>query len=372
MVGVKKRRDTAFVFVLCGAAEYIETLNYSLAALARFSRSRILVVTDTARNELPINAPEIIDIRTPSQYSNHEASIYLKTGVHKFVPEGPLYCYLDTDVVAISREVDTIFQRYQAPVTFAPDHSVLRDFSPYTVRCGCAEIHDEEALQVQKLIQYIARREEALKAKAAAEAAVQEQPVSVIGRALSKLGLRKSPPPPPQIEIPEEDWSGWQWDKQKKTWITPTGRDAYHLECEHLIPAAREKFGIEITDAGWQHWNGGVFLFDERSKDFLDAWHERSMQAAADPYWKTRDQGTLIVTAWAFGLMNHPTLPRKYNFLLDAGGFNNGASFMETVKQAEAAGAEGQKQLPLFCHVFLRFGDPDWDVWQWIDARVRS
>ena len=368
MVGVKKRRETAFVFVLCGAAEYIETLNYSLAALVRFSRSRILVVTDTARNELPINAPEIIDIRTPAHYSNHEASIYLKTGVHKFLPDGPLYCYLDTDVVAVSREVDSIFGLYQAPVTFAPDHSVLRDFSPYTVRCGCAEIHAEEAEQVQALIKYIDRREEALKAKAAAEAAIPEQPASILGKALSILGIKKAPAPP-VIEIPEEDWSGWQWDKAKKTWITPTGRDAYHLQCEHLIPAAMEKFGIEITDAGWQHWNGGVFLFDESSKEFLDAWHERTLQAAADPYWKTRDQGTLIVTAWAFGLMNHPTLPRRFNFLLDAGGFNNGASFMDTVRKAQEENAGDT--LPVFCHVFLRFGDPEWDVWQWIDARVR-
>src|SRR5215469_12385494 len=33
-------------------------------------------------------------------------------------------------------------------------------------------------------------------------------------------------------------------------------------ECDHLRQASDQKFGIEVSDGSWQHWNGGVFLFD--------------------------------------------------------------------------------------------------------------
>jgi hypothetical protein len=47
----------------------------------------------------------------------------------------------------------------------------------------------------------------------------------------------------------------------------------------------------------WQHWNGGVFLFDDSSVEFLSSWHEKTVMRIFDlPNWKTRDQGTLIAT----------------------------------------------------------------------------
>jgi hypothetical protein len=36
-----------------------------------------------------------------------------------------------------------------------------------------------------------------------------------------------------------------------------------------------------------------------------------------DPFWKTRDQGTLIATAWKHGLERQPTLDRNFNYIVD-------------------------------------------------------
>ena len=145
--------ENHFVFVLCGDSEYIDTLHYSLKALSRFSKCEILVITDLSRNAAAIEWPNIIDVRTPVAFDNHQASIYLKTGLHKFLPQGRRYCYLDTDVVAVSRDVDSIFDRYIAPITFAADHSRLGDFSPYAVRCGCLERYQMEFRVLQEKLE---------------------------------------------------------------------------------------------------------------------------------------------------------------------------------------------------------------------------
>ena len=59
-----------------------------------------------------------------------------------------------------------------------------------------------------------------------------------------------------------------------------------------------------------------MFVFDKSSIAFLNTWHDYTMEIFNDPEWKTRDQGTLIATAWKFGLQYHQTLPIGYNFLI--------------------------------------------------------
>ena len=87
--------------------------------------------------------------------------------------------------------------------------------------------------------------------------------------------------------------------------------------CDHLREAIAAKFGIVVADPEWQHWNGGVFVFDAQSLDFLKAWHDFTKAILEDPQWKTRDQGTLAATAWKFGLQDQPTLPAKFNTIVD-------------------------------------------------------
>jgi hypothetical protein len=132
-----------FVFVVCGAAEHVETLHFSLKYLQHFSKNEIFVVTDSSRNEIAINHDQIIDVKVDEKYNHHQASIYLKTGLNKFLPEGNNYCYLDTDVIAVSENCDLIFNEYIAPITFAPDHCKIRNFSSYAVQCNCTEEWDK-------------------------------------------------------------------------------------------------------------------------------------------------------------------------------------------------------------------------------------
>jgi len=88
-------------------------------------------------------------------------------------------------------------------------------------------------------------------------------------------------------------------------------------ECDHLKAAIKSKFDVEIDEPSWQHWNGGVFLFDSESSDFMNTWHDYTRQIFADPAWKTRDQGTLIATVWKHGLQHQPMLPDAYNYIVD-------------------------------------------------------
>jgi glycosyltransferase involved in cell wall biosynthesis len=88
-------------------------------------------------------------------------------------------------------------------------------------------------------------------------------------------------------------------------------------ECGHLHAAIRRQFGVNITNKAWQHWNGGVFVFDRTAAEFMERWHQNTLAAFKNPYWQTRDQGTLAATVWQLNLQNHPTLPREFNFIVD-------------------------------------------------------
>jgi hypothetical protein len=164
----------------------------------------------------------------PAAFSDHQASIILKTALPRLVTTGGVSCYLDSDQVAISSDVDSVFELYASPIMFAADHTTMDRFSASAVNCGCA-----------------------------------------------------SPP------------------------------------CDHLRRAIYEKFEVQISDPAWAHWNGGLFLFDRESIEFASAWQDYSLLAFEDLYWRVRDQGTLAATTWRFGLEHHPTLPQRFNRVVD-------------------------------------------------------
>lgn len=87
--------------------------------------------------------------------------------------------------------------------------------------------------------------------------------------------------------------------------------------CNHLREALLCTFGIDVRRPDHRLWNGGVFLFDEGSRDFLSEWHRMSCAIMADPYWRTRDQATLAATAWRFGIQHQAVLPQDFNFIVD-------------------------------------------------------
>jgi len=89
------------------------------------------------------------------------------------------------------------------------------------------------------------------------------------------------------------------------------------LACPHLREAMLCSFGIDFPDPGWTMWNGGVFVADQRAAPFLRLWHRLTCATFTDDYWQTRDQATLAATAASLGLLAQPTLPQRFNRVLD-------------------------------------------------------
>ncbi|HEY1037257.1 MAG TPA: glycosyltransferase, partial [Candidatus Paceibacterota bacterium] len=86
------------------------------------------------------------------------------------------------------------------------------------------------------------------------------------------------------------------------------------LNYGNLPDAIRYYFGIDV-DPDWRLWNSGVFLFDARSKDFLDTWHQFTVKTFDLPQWKVKDQGPLVAAVWRHGLQRADRIPSTYNWL---------------------------------------------------------
>ncbi|HNS43244.1 MAG TPA: hypothetical protein PKN22_10835 [Taishania sp.] len=383
----------SFIFVVCGAKEHIDTLHFSLKYLQKYSKNEIWVLTDSSRNETPVLHDKIVDVQTPQEYNHHQASIFLKTGIFNYFPKGNRYCYLDTDIIACSEEVDAIFDQYQAPITFAPDHCTMEQFSAYAVNCDCIKTYNHytdllenhlvkiDPLRTSTQPMIVENRKKLV--------AYYQKHTSVFQKI--QLGLRfllsfK------QFKISD----GLYFDKKERVWkdanaqvfmnhfrwpsvskkvglkwnyikgypILPDGRSLWQLSCTHLPQYIHEKFNTTVQNNRFQHWNGGVFLFDDQSHDFLNTWFEKTMEIFKDPKWKTRDQGTLIATIWKKGLQHHPMLSKKWNLIAD---FHN--PHLKWVNN-EIQLAENERYQPAFVHVYHHFGDEHWNFWNELIEKV--
>ncbi len=395
-------KNGTFVFVVCGDREYIDTLHFSLRQLRSFTQNEILVVTDAGRNAIKVEHPNILDIETPAYLNSHQASIYLKTGLHKFLQPGKLYCYLDTDVVALNKEVDDIFTQKQSQITFASDHSRMPVFSPYAVNCGCLERNKAEWQQLGSMLKeldkspvvtnrFLLKKQRELKKKFELikqsriryflYAAKYFMPGKILkldentsydkesGIWYDTVGNPIMYDTPKKVIAEIEKISAWRWNYLKRRWISPQGDNIHELSCEHLKLNIAEKFKLEIRDDNWQHWNGGVFLFDDGSHAFMEAWHKKTMEIFKDPKWKTRDQGTLIATAWEFGLQDAPLLSKKYNFIADP---SNPKLMISEDRVHITDDAFETEYAPSFIHLFHNFGVKGWEVWDWVETILEN
>lgn len=386
-----------FLFVVCGAKEHIDTLHFSLPYLQKYSKNEIWIITDASRNEIPILFEgTVINVETPKEFDNHQASIYLKTGVHKFVPKGNRYCYLDTDIIAFSEEVDAIFKEYVSPITFAPDHCTMNKFSAYAVNCGCQE---KWKIDRDKFEQASLKHDRNRK--------ITEQTIldsrnklqghfEIINKTLIsrlKVAFRFFMSYPTfklndefSYNRKEKYWknkleeivlyninpkkiekeTGLKYNKFTHTWLNQDKENIWADTCHHLKEFIHNKFNIDVKTKNFQHWNGGVFLFDDTSHDFLEAWFSKTMEIFKDPKWKTRDQGTLIATVWEFGLQNHPTLNKRWNLIAD---YNK--PIMEW-ENDEVRIDVNEKYQPVFIHVYHHFGDENWRFWNELMEKVNG
>lgn len=468
-----QKKQPCFVFVVCGHKEHLVTLNYSLAFLRYFSAKEIIVVTDLSRNEIAISHHHVIDVPTEAAFNHHQAAIFLKTNLHKILPlNNRLYCYLDTDVIAVSKEVDHIFSQYNPPISFSTDHCKMMYFSPaavYDLR------YDEITAKQQKLYQlYDEYYMEAVKNEEIpvkhlknfkkikevfnknrpfydqsiskilfAEAGIKKywklfkvvnarlffhmlaKPTLLLSmfsaffsafttkervsffhkwkqlysrtynQKFEKLHQKVYGAPFKftnlvrtynyRYDPKEYKWydsqgnllyeenliikrveasSEFRWNFKQGIWMDAKGNSLkFNPGSDKLRQLIQKKFDLKITDANWQHWNGGVFLFDEASFAFMEQWHQWTMDIFKDPQWKTRDQGTLIATAWKFGLQRHPTLPITFNFIADY--FHQSMQY----KGQFTFDLDRKKTnlQPHFLHIYHHFGDKSWELWQDIE-----
>lgn len=387
----------AFVFVVCGLREHIDTMHFSLQYLKKYSACPVYVVTDSTRNEIAVEHDTVIDVRTPESFNHHQASIYLKTAVHRFLPPGSTYCYLDTDVIALSEECDRIFDELIPPVRFAPDHCRARKFSAYAVNCGCLASREKDRAAFQQFADDV-------KASTVTDPRLEEKARelqhefdqlknSPLRRYLTAFRYFTSYPVfrfSPQFRFNKRTrtWhlstgetvmyemdikkmqkaTGLRYNKWTQKWYNSEGEDIWQDECNHLVEEIRRTFGTEVKEKNWQHWNGGVFLFNDSGHEFLEAWHRKTMHIFTLPQWKTRDQGTLIATAWEFNLRDHPVLSKKWNFIADY--YNKGLA-LDAPKNALSDDGFVTSYVPAFVHVYHNWKKKDWPLWQWIESRLQ-
>jgi hypothetical protein len=391
------KAKNAFVFVVCGSREHIETLHFSLRYLKYYSRQPIWVLTDTSRNEIPLMHDQVVDVATPAELTHHQASIYLKTAIHRFLPSGPTYCYLDTDVIAIHEQCDAIFDEFLPPIRFAPDHCRIRSFSAYAVNCGCLNRCEKDRerffnslnrheRKVENESEYVRKKRGFIEDK---YHRIQQSFLTKLFYA-ARYYLNY-----PRFWLSRDIY----FDKKRKLWATAggeivkyeldvksiareanlkytlwynqwknkKGENIFDTSCDHLREMIGQTFGVKVREKNWQHWNGGVFLFNEKSEEFLEAWHRKCMQTFALPEWKTRDQGTLIATVWEFGLQNQPLLSREWNFIAD---FHNNKLAVSRENDTLTDDLFKTTCQPRFIHVFHEWANPDWAVWQWIEDKM--
>jgi hypothetical protein len=378
-----------YVFVVCGSKEHLDTLALSHSVLAKKTRYPIYVVTSQSRNAYPIDYPNLIDVNIPETYSDpHRSSIWLKTSLHTILPPDKLYAYLDTDILAYGKNTDQIFDEYISPITFAPDHCKMPQFSPYAVACGCLDTLENKRKQVNEVLSkedplYASTDPVLLEKRTRLFKAFQQAkkkgklPLSFYIKYFTswpifkmdaefKLDQRK------KIWFDHEDnpvmhkinmrkvakKAGLKWNYLKNEMTLPDGRNLYSNHCAHLSQKIKEKFKISITDSNWQHWNGGVFLFGPESKLFMDTWHQFTKEIIADPEWKIRDQGTLIATVWKLGLQTHPTLDQKWNLILD---YYYPDLAVNKLGEITIQGEEFIK--PELVHIYHHWGDVHWKIW---------
>jgi len=387
-----------FVYVVCGGKEYINELNFSLKFLRHFSQYPILVLTDKSRNEIEIEHDNIIDIRTPINYSNHQAHLYLETSLphHVNPQEDDTYCYLDSDVIAVSDEINQVFEHFLLPVRFAQDHCTIDYFSAGIMKCTCGEEFEQIEKQFNFLQTYfpvfdrnnekICNDSDQLKLFFRK---IKENPFA--GNFLGFRYIWKRYFSQQQkltmnnkfvFDKTDKCWYNFSgqlidydhnyfkkrlWKKfdirfKNNRWENRRGKELKpeYPYCSHLREHMRKHYNITIP-AGWRQWNGGVFLFKKESVDFMDLWHKNMIKEFELTNKRIYDdQGTLAACAWQLGAQNIKPLSVKFNFIADYGNKNVGYDpsagytyngFNTTFK-------------PAFLHIYHHWGDESWDIWQ--------
>ncbi len=139
-----------FVFSVTGTA-HVRAVERALPYLQAFAAHEIVVVQ--ARSALKAAHDRVIEAAPPAGLDDHQASLWMKTRLGLILAENGLggrpFCYLDSDVIALSPVINEIFGIPRQPIAFASDHASIDMFSHWAVRCGCLSLacpHLREAM----------------------------------------------------------------------------------------------------------------------------------------------------------------------------------------------------------------------------------
>lgn len=386
-----------FVYVVCGGKEYLDQLNFSLKFLKHFSRYPVIVVTDCSRNEIPIQHDRIIHVDTPAQLTHHQAHLYLETRLPDFLDlqEEDVCCYLDSDMIAINTKINDVFANFSHPVRFAKDHCRIDYFSVGVMNCQCLQDFEQRKSLYYAIVNSFPVIDQG-NASAVRDGSLLRQWFDIMKAhpwanflTLVNYLFNRYIRPANTFQFKE-----FTFDKSRKTWHNAAGNlidfdFRYHNKkicekfrltydgnswidesgrkvqpelphCHHLRTYLNNTYALNIPEH-YQHWNGGVFLFKKSSAEFMHYWHQLTMHETVGgnikPY---DDQGTLIASAFKFGIQDAPPLPVKYNFITD---FDNPQVKFD---QSKGYTYNNFKTIfhPGFLHVYNHWGDDSWSIWQ--------
>jgi hypothetical protein len=298
-----KKSENIFVFVVCGEKKHINRLQFSLKYLLYFSNNKVVIITDLSRNEIEIEFNNIINVKTPETLNNHQASIWLKTSLYKILPKGNLYCYLDSDVIAVNKDCNNIFEEFISPITFAKDHSNIHEFSAFALNCSCLDNKQKDLKDFEEIIASVIKSKNyppdysnsnIIKLFGLFDE-IQKHPFKnlfpILRILLCYIGIKikikdniKLNKKEKAFIIGNENYkypslflykkkilkeTNYKFNIKKWNWVKSDKTEFSLGHCNHLIEAIKTKFDINVLDANWQQWNGGVFLFNDESDIFM-------------------------------------------------------------------------------------------------------
>jgi hypothetical protein len=387
-----------FVFVVCGAAEYIEQLNFSLRYLRYFSKYPIIVVTDNSRNEAAIEHETIVDVKTPENLNHHEASIFLETSLYKYLDlNNNVYFYLDSDMIAIDTAINKVFDFDISPILFALDHCNVAQHSPHATKCDCLKNQLQKNNLFEKAINslpkittgsiidsdrkklihlFIDMKRNPLRYALKYSGYIFKRFVSLkkifhfgnyYFNKTDKTWHNKNG------DLIDYDFNyynrkirseyGIFYDRERRHWKTNDGENAEPLKpkCGHLVKHLKIYYHKEVSDT-FNHWNCGAFLFNTHSIKIMEFWHKFSVIEMSKNELNTKyiDQVVMTAAVFHFNIMNNKTLPIEYNFIADREQSN-------TKHKAKIGYTFNDFKTicnPVFLHVYNYWGDENWDIWQ--------
>lgn len=325
-----KDRPCAYVYAVAGEGKHSRRVDQSVRFLQSVTTNEIFIVAGRNRHSLTSNV-NILEVDLPTAYDDHQASMLLKSSLPTHLPTGKKYCYLDSDIIPLTAP-DAVFDGFTPPVMLTQDHATIDQFSPYALNCGCLTDKVKQQQELQQMIDQYAYHSQSDLPK------IQlEQKQERLRRLLSDDRLLRRWWRFLRFNLARKTYhldDEFHFDKGAQTWFdhngevilyhepnehiqrhspythdAATGRwtnadqeDIHDVQCGHLRELIHRKFGV-ASEAHKQLWNGGLFVFDDHSKDFMRMWHQLLLDMLADPgTWQTRDQAALYIAASLFNI----------------------------------------------------------------------